>query len=150
LAAVVIRKARFDDESEVLPLLEELFVAPGSKPRDYSRERATEAFRLAVSNDRMDVLIAFVEGKPAGLASVYVDILSMRYGRRCFVEDLIVLPDRRGTGVGAQLLEAACDWGRRFGCDHLQLNSGNARKDAHRFYKANGMEQDSLVFSKRL
>jgi GNAT superfamily N-acetyltransferase len=150
LTETSIRTARFDDEAEVIHLLEELFAAPGSKPRDYSRERATEAFRLAVSNDRMDVLIAFVGGKPVGLASVYVGIFSMRYGRRCFVEDLVVLPDQRSTGVGAQLLEAACDWGRKHGCDHLQLNSGNGRADAHRFYKANGMEQDALVFTKRL
>jgi len=145
-----IRPARFDDEAEVIPLIEELFVTPGSKPRDYSRERAAEAFRGAVSNDRADVLLAFGGGRAVGLASVYVDIFSIRYGRRCFVEDLVVLPDQRGKGVGAQLLEAACDWGRRFGCEHLQLNSGNGRGDAHRFYASNGMEQDALVFTKQL
>lgn len=147
---ITIRAARFDDEAEAIPLIEELFVAPGSKPRTYTRERASDAFRHAVSNERADVLLAFDGGKPVGLASVYFDIVSIRFGRRCFVEDLIVLPYERGKKVGAQLLEAAADWGRRHGCEHLELNSGNRRVDAHRFYKANGMTQDSLNFTVQL
>lgn len=133
-----------------MPLIEELFVAPGRKPSDYSRERATEAFRLAVVGDHSDVLIAFDGGKPVGAATVYVAILSIRYGLRCFVEDLIVLPDQRGKGVGKLLLDAAEDWGRKHSCDFIQLHSGNGRKDAHRFYTVSGMDQDSLVFTKRL
>jgi GNAT superfamily N-acetyltransferase len=147
---ITIRTARFDDEAEVLPLLEELFVAPGRKPADYSRERAAEGFRLAASGDRSDVLLALDGGRPVGVATVYVEILSIRYGLRCFVEDLVVLPDQRGKGVGKLLLDAAVDWGRKHGCDFLQLHSGNGRKDAHRFYATSGMEQDSLVFTKRL
>jgi GNAT superfamily N-acetyltransferase len=57
---------------------------------------------------------------------------------------------RRGGGVGRALLEAAAAWGRERGCTHLELNSGNGRKDAHRFYLANGMSQGSLNFEMRL
>ena len=89
-------------------------------------------------------------GSRSGSASVYFDIFSIRYGRRCFIEDLIVLPGQRGKRIGAQLLEAAADSGRKHGCDHLELNSGNSRLDAHRFYRANGLTQDSLNFTKLL
>ena len=148
--AVSIRTARFDDEAEVIPLIEELFVAPGRRPPGYTRERASEGFRRAVSQERSDVLIAFDGGQPVGGATVYVGILSIRYGLRCFVEDLVVLPDQRGKGVGKVLLDAAEDWGRKHGCDFIQLHSGTGRKDAHRFYVTSGMDQDSLVFTKRL
>ena len=147
---VTIRPARFDDEAEVLPLIEELFVAPGRKPADYTRERASEGFQRAVSSPKSDVLLAMDGSTPVGAATVYVDTLSIRYGLRCWVEDLVVLPSQRGRGVGKLLLDAAVDWGRTHGCDFVQLHSGLGRKDAHRFYLTNGMEQDSLVFTKRL
>ena len=147
---VTIRPARFDDEAEALPLIEELFVAPGRKPADYTRERAQEGFRRAVADQGSDILLALDGVTLVGAATVYVDTLSIRYGLRCWVEDLVVLPSQRGGGVGRLLVDAATDWGRAHGCDFVQLHSGLGRKDAHRFYLANGMEQDSLVFTKRL
>ena len=147
---ITIRTARFDDEVEVLALIEELFVAPGRRPADYTRERAQEGFRRAVGNQDSDILLALDGHMPAGAATVYVDTYSIRYGLRCWVEDLVVLPSQRGRGVGKLLLDAAVDWGRKHGCDFVQLHSGLGRKDAHRFYLTNGMEQDSLVFTKRL
>jgi GNAT superfamily N-acetyltransferase len=147
---ITIRAARFDDEAEVLPLIEELFVPPGRKPADYTHERAQEGFRRAVGNEDSDVLLALDGDTPVGAATVYVDTVSIRYGLRCWVEDLIVLPSQRGGGVGKLLLDAAMEWGRAQGCDFVQLHSGLGRKDAHRFYLANGMEQDSLVFTKNL
>ena len=38
------------------------------------------------------------------------------------------------------------DYTRERGCTHLELNSAVTRKDAHRFYLANGMTQTSLNF----
>ena len=147
---ITIRTAGFDDEAEVLALIEELFVAPGRRPADYTRERAQEGFRRAVGNQQSDILLALDGHTPAGAATEYMDMYSIRYGLRCWVEDLVVLPSQRSRGVGKLLLDAAEDWGRRHGCDFVQLHSGLGRKDAHRFYLTNGMEQDSLVFTKRL
>ena len=147
---ITMRAARFDDEVEVLALIEELFVAPGRRPADYTRDRASEGFRRAIESAKSDILLALDGHTPAGAATVYVDTLSIRYGLRCWVEDLVVLPSQRGRGVGKLLLDAALDWGREHRCDFVQLHSGLGRKDAHRFYLANGMEQDSLVFTRRL
>ncbi|MGB2694136.1 MAG: GNAT family N-acetyltransferase, partial [Dehalococcoidia bacterium] len=77
------------------------------------------------------------------------DIPSMRYGSRCWVEDLVVDKSQRSRGVGALLLAAATDWARAHGCSHLELDSGMGRTDAHRFYLAQGMTQ-SLSFSRQI
>ena len=95
-----------------------------------------------------DVLLALDGEKAVGLASVYADILSIRYGPRCWLQDLIVTSTDRGRGIGAKLLEAASDWARERGCTHLELASGDGRKDAHRFYRAQGMSQ-SYNFTKQ-
>ncbi len=141
-----IRPATAGDEAAVLDLMQELFEPPGVTPDGYTRERARAGFQRYVEDKAGDVLLAEGDGTLIGLASVYVDIPSMRFGTRCWLEDLLVTSARRSTGVGRRLLEAATDWARVRGCTHLELDSGNARKDAHRFYVHQGMEQQSVVF----
>jgi GNAT superfamily N-acetyltransferase len=79
-----------------------------------------------------------------GLASVYADFLSIRYGKRCWLQDLVVAASRRSKGIGALLIDAAAEWARERGCTHLELASGAGRKDAHRFYLSQGMAQSML------
>jgi GNAT superfamily N-acetyltransferase len=146
VAELTIRTATVADEAAALDLMQELFESPGVKPDDYSRARASEGFQRYVEEESGDVLLAEAGGALVGLASVYVDIQSIRFGTRCWLEDLIVTSAQRSTGVGGRLLEAATDWARERGCTHLELDSGNARKDAHRFYVDQGMEQQGLIF----
>lgn len=93
-----------------------------------------------------DVLLALHGDALIGLASVYVDLPFIRFGKRCWLQDLVVTARRRSEGVGAVLLDSATDWARQRGCTHLELASGAGRKDAHRFYLREGMEE-GRVFS---
>lgn len=150
VANITIRRATLADEDIVIALIEELFVAPGRRPADYTRERAHEGCRRTVEGAQADVLLAYDGDAAVGAATVYVDTLSIRYGLRCWLEDLVVLPSHRSRSVGRLLLDAATQWARDQGCDFLQLHSSLGRKDAHRFYLTSGMEHDSLVFTRRL
>ena len=69
------------------------------------------------------------------LISAYLDLNSVRYGLRCWVEDLAVDPSRRSAGVGKALLDEAKQWARERGATHLELDTGLARHDAQRFYE---------------
>ncbi|HYR96980.1 MAG TPA: GNAT family N-acetyltransferase [Candidatus Binatus sp.] len=142
-----VRAATRADEEPVLALLEELFDPPARRAPGYTRERGTVGFRHAVSSPDADVLLA-VDGHVVGLASVYVALLSMRFGHRCWLEDLVVTSSRRSAGIGRLLLDAATSWARAHGCTHLELESAAARKDAHRFYVASGMTQTALSFAR--
>lgn len=147
---LAVRAATHADEEQTLTLLEELFAPPGKPPRDYTRARGAIGFRHAVEAENADILLALDAGTLVGLASVYVDFPSLRFGWRCWLEDLVVTASRRGSGVGRILLKASRDWARAHGCTHLELNSAVTRADAHRFYSANGMVQDSLSFALRV
>jgi len=134
-----VRPASPTDEAAVLDLIEELFAPPGSRPPGYRRERAAAAFRGTLEDPEADVLVALDGERIVGLASVYVDVHTIRFGRRCWLEDLVVTEAERGRGVGRRLLDAATEWARAQRCTHLGLVSAAARRDAHRFYVANGM-----------
>lgn len=90
------------------------------------------------------MLLAFDGGSLVGLASVYAELPFIRYGKRCWLQDLVVASSRRSEGIGALLLDAAAGWARRHNCIHLELASGAGRKDAHRFYLARGMRESKL------
>ncbi len=139
--SIDIRPATRADEPAFLALLEQLFDAPGAPAPGYTRKRGSDGFRSAVEDEHSDVLLALDDGSLVGLASVYRDIESIRYGQRTWLQDLVVDRAVRSGGVGKALLAAATDWARRQGCTHLALSSGWGRVDAHRFYEREGMDR---------
>ena len=53
---------------------------------------------------------------------------------------LIVRADLREIGIGSSLLDAAKDWARSRGLEHLELNTLPENRDAARLYERNGFE----------
>jgi GNAT superfamily N-acetyltransferase len=132
---VAIRAARPDEAEWVVPAYAWLFAPPGSRPGAWDPGRAVERLRAAAAEEGSEVLVADRAGEIVGVCTVYLDIDSVRFGRRAWVEDLAVHPEARSLGIGKRLLDAAKDWGRERGASHLELDSGDAREDAHRFYE---------------
>lgn len=130
-----VREARAGEEAAVLPMYEWLFAPPGSMPPAWDPERAAERLAAAIESPRSAILVAEDEGVLAGVCSAYLDLDSVRYGLRCWVEDLAIDPARRSRGIGKALLDAARAWGAARGATHLELDSGSARTEAHRFYE---------------
>ena len=62
------------------------------------------------------------------------------------MEDFAVDPGRRSQGIGKALLEAMRGWARERGATHLELDSADARLDAHRFYEREGADPGSRSF----
>ena len=59
--------------------------------------------------------------------------------------DLRVHPDRRGTGVGSKLFEAAVDWAKRHECVELKIETQNINVPACRFYARQGCRLSAIV-----
>lgn len=96
--------------------------------------------------DEAAVFVADAAGEVIGFCTVYLDIPSVRFGQRSWVEDLAVHPERRSAGIGRQLLAAAKDWARERGATHLELDSATSRVAAHRFYKREQPSWRSVCF----
>lgn len=68
-------------------------------------------------------------------------------GKLLYVDDLVTASKHRGRGYGATLLTFMKSHAVSLGCAFLELDSGSRRLDAHRFYKAQGLEEIALHFS---
>jgi GNAT superfamily N-acetyltransferase len=142
-----IREARTEDQERILAIYEWLFAAPGSKPRQWDEEHARLALTEAIVSPQSSVFVAEHAGALVGFCTAYLELNSVRFGQRCWVEDLAVDPERRSEGVGAALLDAAKDWARGAGATHLELDSALTRTDAHRFYEREGPSWKSYCYA---
>jgi GNAT superfamily N-acetyltransferase len=61
-------------------------------------------------------------------------------------EDVVVLHERQGQGIGRQMMAHALEQAREAGCYKLALSSNHKRKEAHAFYAALGFAQHGLSF----
>jgi GNAT superfamily N-acetyltransferase len=140
----VIRPARRGDD--LVAAYEWLFAPPGSQPPQWDPDAAAVRLDGAIAAADADVLVADEGGAVVGICTVYLDIESVRFGRRAWVEDLAVHHDHRSAGHGKALLDAAKDWARERGATHLELDSSDARADAHRFYERERPSWRSVCF----
>lgn len=141
-----IRPARADEAADLIHTYEWLFAAPGSHPAAWDPARGTTRLSEVIASPETEVLVAEADERVVGLCTVYLDIRSVRFGDRAWVEDLSVHPEHRSRGVGKALLDAAKEWGRVQGATHLELDSANTRTDAHRFYEREAPSTRSLAF----
>ncbi len=142
----MIRPARADEAFGLVSTYDWLFAPPGAQPAAWDPARAAASLAAAVASEDAEVLVADVDGVVVGVCTVYLDIDSVRFGLRAWVEDLAVHPDHRSAGHGKALLDAAKEWGRAHGATHLELDSAETRADAHRFYEREHPSWRSISF----
>jgi GNAT superfamily N-acetyltransferase len=142
-----VREAVPEEVERVLGMYEWLFAPPGSVPPRWDPGHARAAIADTIADPSSAVFVAEQRGDLLGLCTAYLDMNSVRFGARCWVEDLAVSPEHRSEGIGKALLDAAKDWARERGGTHLELDSADTRVDAHRFYEREQPSWTSRCFS---
>ena len=66
------------------------------------------------------------------------------------IMEFVVSPLCRNMGIGKEMLERASQIARAFGCVQIEVACNQLRKDAHRFYLREGMQNCHFKFSKSL
>ncbi|MEU2127034.1 GNAT family N-acetyltransferase [Streptomyces sp. NPDC018352] len=143
---MILRTATRTDLPAVLALLadEERVVDPASVVVDDAYERAF----AAIESDPRNELLVLVDGDTVlGCAqATYIPGLGRGGAERVLIEAVRVRADRRGGGLGRELMKQAVDRARLRGCGLMQLTSGKRRADAHRFYESLGFARSHEGF----
>lgn len=133
-----LRTATRSDLPAVLALLadEDVVVDPASVVVGEAYEKA---FADIVSDARNEILVLEDGGTVVGcLQATYIPGLGRDGAERALIEAVRIRADRRGGGLGRQLMERAVERARLRGCALVQLTSSRRRTDAHRFYASLG------------
>ena len=111
--------------------------------------------RLIARDDAEYLLAAAGDGEPQGVAQV-----RYRWGiwwdaEDCWLEDLYVAAEARGSGLGRALTEAVIDRARERGCRRVELDVNTENPAAMRLYRSLGFETgktggQDLLMRKRL
>jgi GNAT superfamily N-acetyltransferase len=147
---VLYRAAEAGDAEAVLAAFAWLFAPPAQRPELWDEARARQTVLRIIEAPTSEVMIAESETRLVGFCTVALDLFSIRFGPRAWVEDLAVDPQMRSRGIGAQLLALAQRWGKAQGATHLELDSAESRLDAHRFYRRHQPSWESRCFGWQL
>jgi GNAT superfamily N-acetyltransferase len=97
------------------------------------------AFEAIDADTRNELIVADDDGEVVGTFQLtFTPSLSRGGAERMTIEAVRVRRDRRGHGVGRQMMEWALRRGRERGCRLAQLTTDKRRADAHRFYESLG------------
>lgn len=109
------------------------------------------AFDALASDPQQLLVVADEDGEPIGtLQLTFLVGLSRRGATRAQIEAVRVRSDRRGSGLGQELIRWAIDAARDRGCVIVQLTSDNSRAGAHRFYERLGFQATHVGMKMRL
>ena len=140
---LTVREARSSDLDGLLRLFVQLSAAnagidPAGAERALAAMIADTGMRLMVATDGEELV---------GTATlVIVPNLTHHAKPWAQLENMIVDEDRRGGGIGKALLDACKHEAWEAGSYKVQLQSANARDDAHRFYEREGFVASSQGF----
>jgi GNAT superfamily N-acetyltransferase len=130
--------ARLDD---VYPVLCEL---RGELTREQFDGRYAEGYPHGYR-----VVALFDDGKCRAVGGYRIMTNFVR-GRVLYIDDLVTSPSHRSRGYGKAINDYLRGVADNAGCDHLALDSGTGRVDAHRFYFREGYVITSFHFGRTL
>ncbi|MCF0096486.1 GNAT family N-acetyltransferase [Micromonospora sp. NPDC049114] len=131
---VIFREAVRADLPAVISLLADDVLG---KTRDFTEvdEAYERAFADISADPRNQLIVAEQGGELVGCLQItYIPGLGRHGAERSLIEAVRVRSDRRGQGLGRELMTWAIDQARQRGCALVQLTTDKSRADAHRFY----------------
>jgi GNAT superfamily N-acetyltransferase len=135
-----IRRATPAELRVALPLLERFFAEEGFGT-PFEQMRAGLAGLL--SDEESAVFVAWLDAVAVGVATVTTSS-GIEFGLSAELEDLYVVPEARGRGVGGKLIEAVINWCRLKRCTILAAMvtpEGQAAHDLIGYYAAHGFRE---------
>jgi ribosomal protein S18 acetylase RimI-like enzyme len=134
-----IRRAALSDVDALAPLFDAYRGFYG-RPSDLPLARRFLAERLG--RGESVVLFAVDETTPCGFTQLYPLFSSLRCRPIWMLSDLFVAPDRRASGVGRRLMEAAHAFAREQGAASIELDTAHTNTPAQALYESLGYERD--------
>ena len=142
---VITRGAELGDIPTLCNLLGLLF----GQEADFAPDHDKQERGLRMILDREETGRIFCAEHPengiVGMVSILFSVSTAEGGRVAWLEDMIVRPEWRGSGIGGRLLDAAIRGAREAGCQRITLLTDLTNEDAMRFYARFGFTRSRMT-----
>lgn len=127
-----IRRASAADAAAIAQLLHDF----NSEYDDYTPgvPALTERIHELLADGAIEVLLT--GDPPVGFALFRLRPSLWAKASDAYLEELYVVPNRRGKGIGGALLDTAIDLARELGANHLELTTGEDDTEARALYES--------------
>jgi ribosomal protein S18 acetylase RimI-like enzyme len=132
-----VRRAEVDDAEAVGRLLHDF----NSEYDDYTPGPEAMGKRIAQLLESGDVTVLIGGDRPDGLALLRFRPSLWSETLDCYLEELYVVPDRRGGGLGQALMEAAIETARAEGARYMDLGTAETDTAARALYEKMGFSR---------
>jgi GNAT superfamily N-acetyltransferase len=138
MSGASVRVAATRADAELAGKLLDDFLAEFDTPSP-GAAKFTERLATAIAaDDGLLVLMAYADGAPVGLAVLAVRPTCFVDGRAIMLEELYVVPKRRGQGIGSALLRRAITEAQTRGVEFFEVGVDEGDVAARRFYERHG------------
>ncbi len=142
-ASVRIRRAKPSDLKSLLDLLhllcsiEEDFV--------FDAKKQCRGLEMLLDHESSVVLVAESENRVVGMCSGQLVISSAEGGYSLLVEDVVVDTDRRGQGIGRDMLDKLHQWAEGHKVVRFQLLADRSNDEGLAFYRQLDWQRTNLI-----
>jgi ribosomal protein S18 acetylase RimI-like enzyme len=142
--AMDIAVATLDDVPELATLLGVLLAQEAEFAPDIAAQQ--RGLSVIIRNPATGmILVARMEQKIVAMVNILFTVSTALGARVGILEDMVVDPAARGSGIGSQLLDAAIARARECGCRRLTLLTDHDNAPAQRFYQRHGFTRSTML-----
>jgi GNAT superfamily N-acetyltransferase len=124
------------DLGELLPMMRAYCDFYEVAPADADLEALARALIADPEHEGIQLIARGAEGEPLGFATVYWYWQTLSAARAALMNDLFVVPEARGQGVGRALIEECRRRGREHGAAELAWETAPDNETAQRLYRS--------------
>ena len=141
-----IRKAETGDIRQLSGLLAVLLEQEQEFSADHEKQQI--GLEMIIDNPETGLILVLQEnetGKIIGMVNLLFTVSTALGGRVAILEDMVLLKEYRGQGLGSRLISAALDHASGCGCLRVTLLTDSENTGAHEFYRKNGFRPSVMT-----
>lgn len=141
---IEIRRAKKEDIDILVGLLESLFAIETDFSIDVKKQRKGLSLMLEQA-DRSCILVAECNEKVIGMCTGQLLVSTAEGSLKAIVEDVVVVEDKRGLGIGSALLLEIEKWAICCGANRIDLLADQRNDRALNFYNNQKWKRTELI-----
>ncbi len=145
----IIEEAQHRDIEAMADLLASLFEQEAEFEPNHARQVA--GLRLILSEPQSGRLFVARQGEQVtGMVCLLFSVSTALGEPVCWLEDMVVHPESRGSGLGSKLLAHALAYAEQNGFGRVTLLTDHRNADAQRFYARHGFTLSDMTPMRRV